>query len=53
MPENIVFLLIGGLISGVLAGRLGIGGGTLRFSIGLEPNGWLKEKFIEGLDKSA
>ena len=32
---------------------LGIGGGTLRFSIGLEPNGWLKEKFIEGLDKSA
>ena len=31
---------------------LGIDGGTLRFSIGLEPNGWLKEKFFEGLSKS-
>lgn len=32
---------------------LGIDGGTLRFSVGLEPNGWLIEKFSAGLDKSA
>ncbi len=32
---------------------LGIDGGTLRFSIGLEPNGWLTEKFLAGVDKSA
>ena len=31
---------------------LGIDGGTLRFSIGLEPNGWLTEKFLSGLSKS-
>ena len=31
---------------------LGIDGGTLRFSIGLEPNGWLVEKVLSGLDKS-
>ena len=31
---------------------LGIDGGTLRFSIGLEPNGWLTEKFLLGLSKS-
>ena len=32
---------------------LGINGGTLRFSVGLEPNGWLVEKFQAGLNKSA
>ena len=31
---------------------LGINGGTLRFSIGLEPNGWLTEKFQAGLAKA-
>ena len=31
---------------------LGINGGTLRFSVGLEPNGWLTEKFLLGLSKS-
>ena len=30
---------------------LGIDGGTLRFSIGLEPNGWLIEKLLAGLSK--
>ncbi len=30
---------------------LGINGGTLRFSVGLEPNGWLTEKFQAGLSK--
>ena len=29
---------------------LGITGGTLRFSIGLEPTDWLIEKLTEGLD---
>jgi cystathionine beta-lyase/cystathionine gamma-synthase len=29
---------------------LGITGGTVRFSIGLEPTDWLIEKLIEGLD---
>ena len=31
---------------------LGIDGGTLRFSIGLEPKGWLKEKFLAGLRRA-
>ena len=31
---------------------LGINGGTLRFSVGLEPTGWLKEKFQAGLAKA-
>jgi cystathionine beta-lyase/cystathionine gamma-synthase len=31
---------------------LGISGGTLRFSIGLEPNGWLTERLLMGLNKS-
>ena len=31
---------------------LGIDGGTLRFSVGLEPSGWLIEKFQAGLGKS-
>ncbi len=31
---------------------LGIDGGTLRFSIGLEPNGWLTGKFLAGLSES-
>ena len=38
--------------SGEQLESLGINDGTLRFSIGLEPNGWLKEKFFEGLSKS-
>jgi cystathionine beta-lyase/cystathionine gamma-synthase len=32
---------------------LGISGGTLRFSIGLEPTAWLVEKFLNGLLKTA
>lgn len=31
---------------------LGINGGTLRFSVGLEPTGWLTEKFQAGLAKA-